>query len=422
MDGCCLEDEFSNLSGAESQSPNLTAFLNLTSNSTGVQSIEDLLLDILGPKRSPFVLAITLVYLLIFLTGLSGNLLTCTVIVKHKKMRTTTNLYLFSLAVSDLMVLLFGMPLEIYDLWQNYPFPFGEGGCYFKTFLFETVCFASILNVTALSVERYMAVIHPLKTRCLSTNTHARRVIAAVWAVSLSCAVPNTLLHGIYYLDLPEKVDESAICTVLKPLWMYNVVVQVTMVCFYFLPMTLISVLYLIMGFRLGREESQPRGTGNSQTRWKIHEDSGRRRQVTKMLSVVVVVFCLCWAPFHIERLLWSSISRWTDFLHGVYECVHILSGIMFYLSSAVNPVIYNLLSTRFRECFRELVCTQVEEGTPGRETPSFVKIQGPPGVVPRRRVKTQDSSSFIPLLSPTVAVRVDTTAAMFKEQDCTAL
>lgn len=259
--------------------------LNATGNYTIDQFTEVDLFEILGPRRSPFFLPVTSVYLVIFLTGLSGNLLTCAVIAKHKKMRNPTNFYLVSLAVSDLLVLLFGMPLEIYDLWQNYPFPFGEGGCYFKTFLFETVCFASILNVTALSVERYIAVVHPLKTRYLSTTQHAKRVITILWVVSMICAVPNSSLHGVFYL--PERIEESAICTVLKPLWIYNMVMQITTVCFYFVPMMVISVLYLVMGLHLGRERQQPRGNlgkncgsnpGGKTTM------NGRRRQVNKML------------------------------------------------------------------------------------------------------------------------------------------
>lgn len=271
--------------------PNATTRPASASTSTGLNgsepSLEDLLFEILGPKQSPFVLPITAVYLLIFLTGLSGNLLTCAVIAKHKKMRNPTNLYLMSLAASDLLVLLFGMPLEIYDLWQNYPFPFGEGGCYFKTFLFETVCFASILNVTVLSAERYMAVVYPLKTRYLSTNRHTRRVIGGVWLASMACAVPNTLLHGIFHL--PERPAESAICTVLRPLWIYNLVIQVTTVCFYFVPMVVISGLYLVMAVHLGRERRKPEGhlgkNCSSSTRSQVQVEHGRRRQITKMLG-----------------------------------------------------------------------------------------------------------------------------------------
>nr|XP_029135068.1 neuromedin-U receptor 2-like [Labrus bergylta] len=393
------------------QTHNTSFPLNATWNYTIDQLADVNLFEILGPKRSPFCLPVTTVYLLIFLVGLSGNLLTCAVIMKHKKMRTPTNLYLLSLAMSDLLVLLFGMPLEIYDLWQNYPFPFGEGGCYFKTFLFETVCFASILNVTALSVERYIAVVHPLKTRYLSTNQHAKRVISILWLVSMVCAVPNTSLHGVFYV--PEKMEESAICTVLKPLWIYNIVMQITTVCFFFAPMMVISILYLVMGIHLGRESCQPSGNLGKNCGSFTHKKSsviGRRRQVNKMLSIVVAVFGICWAPFHIERLLWSSISQWTDLMHNIYQYVHILSGVFFYLSSAVNPIIYSLLSTRFRECFRELMCSPTEDTSSVRDSPPFPKISLAPSVSSGSRCQSEGkhSNAVIPLLSPRMTLSMD--------------
>ncbi|KAM9859532.1 neuromedin-U receptor 2 [Aulostomus maculatus] len=392
---------------------NASATRNATGNSTSDLFTDINLFEILGPKRSPFSFPVTSVYILIFFTGLCGNLLTCAVIAKHKKMRNPTNLYLLSLAMSDLLVLLFGMPLEIYDLWQNYPFPFGEGGCYFKTFLFETVCFASILNVTALSVERYIAVVHPLKTRYLSTKQHAKQVIAVVWVVSMICAIPNTSLHGIFYL--PERIEESAICTVLKPLWIYNLVVHITTVCFYFVPMMVISVLYLLMGLHLGREKREcsgnPGRNSSGKTQMKISVEKGRRRQVIKMLSIVVAVFGVCWAPFHIERLLWSSISQWTDLMHSVYQYVHILSGILFYFSSAVNPIIYSLLSTRFRESFRGLVCSQTEDNSSVKDSPPFHKISLDPSISSSRaQTETKNSSAFIPLLSSNMIRTMDAT------------
>ncbi|XP_047204575.1 neuromedin-U receptor 2 [Girardinichthys multiradiatus] len=402
------------LQGSTSSVPlfNTSVPLNASENNTVEQFPEINLFEILGPKRSPFFFPVTTVYLLIFLTGLCGNLLTCAVIAKHKKMRNPTNFYLVSLSVSDLLMLMFGMPLEIYDLWENYPFPFGEGGCYFKTFLFETVCFASILNVTTLSVERYIAVVHPLKTQYLSTNQHAKRVITIVWVVSMICAIPNTSLHGIFYL--PERMEESAICAVIKPLWIYNLVMQITTVCFYFIPMMIISMLYLVMGVHLGRER---RHAGknlwkncSSSTRRRITGENGRRRQVIKMLSIVVAVFGVCWAPFHIERLLWSSVSQWTDVMHNVYQYIHILSGIFFYLSSAVNPIIYSLLSTRFRECFRELVCSHAESNSSVRDSPPFPKILLDSSISRlRTEYEIKDSTSTIPLLSPSVTLTMET-------------
>ena len=126
--------------------------------------------------------------------------------------------------------------------------------------------------------------------------------------------------------------------------------------------------------------------------------------------AIVVAVFGVCWAPFHIERLLWSSISQWTDLMHNIYQYVHILSGVLFYLSSAVNPIIYSLLSTRFRECFRELMCSQAEDNSSVRDSPPFPKILlDPTGSSSRAQAECKDSNAFIPLLSPNMTLSTDT-------------
>ncbi|XP_059197555.1 neuromedin-U receptor 1 [Centropristis striata] len=344
----------------------------------------------LGPRRSPVFLPVCLIYLVIFLVGVVGNLLTCTVIARNKVMWTPTNYYLFSLAVSDLLVLLLGMPLELYELWQNYPFLFGEAGCYFKTFIFETVCLASILNVTALSVERYIAVVHPLRAKYVVTRTHAKRVILTVWGVSVLCALPNTSLHGIDVLhscstgpawNVTVQIPDSAICTIVKPRWMYNVTIQVTTLLFFILPMLTISALYMLIGLQLKREKM--RQTLEAKTDFgqdsfcniRKQQQKARRRQVTKMLFVLVVVFGICWAPFHTDRLMWSFINEWTVNHLEIFEYVHLISGVFFYLSSAVNPILYNLMSTRFREMFKEVMCHRPHNITPRKHSLSVTRL-----------------------------------------------
>ncbi|KAM4772485.1 neuromedin-U receptor 1 [Rhinophrynus dorsalis] len=348
-------------------------------------TLEELLSKYLGPRRSSYFTPICVVYLLIFAVGAVGNTLTCIVIIKHKIMRTPTNYYLFSLAISDLLVLLLGMPLELYELWSNYPFLFGKGGCSFKTLLFETVCFASILNVTALSVERYIAVVHPLRAKYVVTRNHAKRVIITIWVMSILCSVPNTSLIGIFHLHVVGLglVPGSATCTLVRPRWIYNLIIQITTIFFFFLPMGTISVLYLLIGLQLKKEkmlqvlEAKSGGDGDSYQNVRLQQEKSRRRQVTKMLFILVVVFGICWAPFHTERLMWSFIDDWTEEMHKVFGFVHVISGVLFYLSSAVNPILYNLLSTRFREMFKEVMChgrTKKRLGS-RRSSPSVTRV-----------------------------------------------
>ncbi|XP_069720848.1 neuromedin-U receptor 1 [Phaenicophaeus curvirostris] len=318
----------------------------------------------LGPQQSSFFVPVCVIYLLIFVVGAVGNTLTCIVILRHRFMRTPTNYYLFSLAVSDLLVLLLGMPLELYDLWSNYPFPLGASGCYFKTLLFEAVCFASILNVTALSVERYIAVVHPLKAKYVVTRNHAKRVIVVIWVLSVICSIPNTSLHGLQPLYVPGRgwVPDSEICTLVKPRLTYNLIIQITTIVFFFLPMGTISILYLLIGLQLKKEKMlEALGPKSGSSRRDCHnareKKKVKRRQVTKMLFMLVVVFGICWAPFHTDRLVWSFVSTWTSPMLHMFQYVHIISGVFFYLSSAANPILYNLMSTRFRQMFKEVMC-----------------------------------------------------------------
>ncbi|XP_015250249.1 PREDICTED: neuromedin-U receptor 1-like [Cyprinodon variegatus] len=371
---------------------NMTSGMNISQ--TGMDDAclteEGYLEKYLGPRRSPVFLPVCLIYLLIFLIGVVGNVLTCTVISRNKVMWTPTNYYLFSLAISDLLVLLLGMPLELYELWQNYPFLLGKGGCYFKTFLFEMVCLASILNVTALSIERYIAVVHPLRAKYVVTRTHAKKVILTVWGISVLCAVPNTSLHGIITLQIHStgpsgninlEIPDSAICTLVKSRWMYNLTIQLTTFVFFILPMITISVLYMLIGLQLKREKMRQRLEANSGfgsdsfCNIRTQQQKARRRQVTKMLFVLVVVFGICWAPFHTDRLMWSFISDWTDSHHEIFEYVHIISGVFFYLSSAVNPILYNLMSTRFREMFKEVMCHRPHHISPRKHSLSVTRV-----------------------------------------------
>ncbi|KAM4835866.1 neuromedin-U receptor 1 [Thomomys bottae] len=337
--------------GSEARGPWDLEDLNLTD--------EALRIKYLGPQQMETRGPISAIYLLIFVVGVVGNGLTCVIVLHHKAMHTPTNFYLLSLAVSDLLVLLVGLPLELHELWHNYPFLLGPGGCYLRTLLFETVCLASVLNVTALSVERYVAVVQPLKARSVVTWARVRRVLAVIWVLAVLCSLPNTSLHGLQELYVPCRglVPHSTQCTLVHPRGLYSAVVQVTMMLFFALPMATISVLYLLVGRRLRQERLQlfqPEATARASCSRRVHQLLRGRRQVTKMLVVLVVVFGLCWAPFHAERLMWSFVSHWSECLLLSFQWVHILSGVFFYFSSAANPVLYSLMSSRFRETFWE--------------------------------------------------------------------
>lgn len=153
----------------------------------------------LGPVRDPLstVVPMTTLYALLLLTGTIGNICTCIVIAHNRYMHTATNFYLFSLAISDLLLLVLGIPQELFMLWQKYPYVFGEFFCFVRGLSSETSTNASILTITAFTVERYAAICHPLRSHTMSQLPRAIKSILVIWAVSAICAMPVAWQFGI---------------------------------------------------------------------------------------------------------------------------------------------------------------------------------------------------------------------------------
>lgn len=92
------------------------------------------------------VIPITIIYVLIFITGCIGNIATCIVIARNRSMYSATNYYLFSLAVSDFMLLISGVPMELYHIWYKNEFMFGEAFCIIRNMINEMSANATVLT------------------------------------------------------------------------------------------------------------------------------------------------------------------------------------------------------------------------------------------------------------------------------------
>lgn len=152
-------------------------------------------------KREDLSTAIplTVIFALLLVTGCIGNMCTAIVIArpKNKYMHTATNYYLFSLAMSDFLFLILGLPQEMYTLWQRYPYAFGESFCIIRGYLSEASTYASILTISAFTIERYVAICHPLWAHTMSQLPRAITSIVIIWILSAICAIPPAAELGI---------------------------------------------------------------------------------------------------------------------------------------------------------------------------------------------------------------------------------
>uniref|UniRef100_A0A3B4Z206 Growth hormone secretagogue receptor type 1 n=1 Tax=Stegastes partitus TaxID=144197 RepID=A0A3B4Z206_9TELE len=327
----------------------------------------------------PLLTAITIACTLLFLVGVVGNVMTILVVSKYRDMRTTTNLYLCSMAVSDLLIFLC-MPLDLYRMWRYRPWRFGDALCKLFQFVSESCTYSTILSITALSVERYLAICFPLRAKALVTKRRVRALILLLWTVSLLSAGPVFVMVGVdlwmnetgLYFDTGDtrecKMTHYAVESGLMGamVWLSSV--------FFFMPVFCLTVLYSLIGRRLWQRHKET----NMSSR-VAHRDKSNR-QTIKMLVVVVLAFVLCWLPFHVGRYLqFRSLDAPSPLLSLLSEYCSLVSVVLFYLSAAINPILYNTMSWKYRGAAARLFGLTDSHPARGR-TASTVKGDGSNG------------------------------------------
>nr|XP_018906643.1 PREDICTED: neuropeptides capa receptor-like [Bemisia tabaci] len=274
-------------------------------------------------------------------------------------MHTATNFYLFSLAVSDLLLLVSGLPFEMYTIWHRYEYAFSEAFCVLQGYAAETSANATVLTITAFTMERYVAICHPFLTHTVSKLSRAISFIIGIWLLALCLAVPQAIQFGIVYESRNEtnSGEYAASCTIKWVLMKHAF--EISTCLFFITPMTLITVLYILIGVKLRGSKMLKRSSVTSVSAERKNVRS--QNHVIRMLVAVVVAFFLCWAPFHAQRLLAVHLASnenetpnhaFTIF----YSILTYTSGILYYLSATINPLLYNIMSKKFRDAFKNML------------------------------------------------------------------
>ncbi|XP_076390131.1 pyrokinin-1 receptor isoform X2 [Megachile rotundata] len=363
-------------------------------------------------RRDPLyiVLPITVIYAVIFFTGLVGNVSTCVVIARNKSMHTATNYYLFSLAVSDLLLLISGLPPEMYYIWSHFPYVFGEPFCIIQSFAAETSANATVLTITAFTVERYVAICHPFISHTMSKLSRAVKFVIAIWLTALFLAVPQAIQFGVTYDHSKNgsAIMDSARCSIKWVLIAHAF--EISTILFFAVPMTIITVLYILIAIKLRRSRLLTASTvkRNHLPAGLNHCESGRakgsaQRNVIRMLIAVVVAFFICWAPFHAQRLLavyaQNTNGEPEDVVVIVYTILTYVSGVFYYLSTTVNPLLYNIMSNKFREAFKSMLSNHCGRKWSSRKSiprqPTYSSLSKYPRSTTRQADDRQNSPSI---------------------------
>lgn len=301
---------------------------------------------------------ITVFMPIIFTIGVLGNIAVIVVFFRIKGMRTVTNHYLTNLAIADLIFLL----LAVTDRWVLYvSSPIIDDYSYTsrafcKTFPYiqDASIIVSCYTVILVTVERYIAICWPHKFKQLSTRPRAIMLCTFFWMFALLYKIPDLFFidHIRQTLIWPEDYEEYAghrtLCSYcFNPLndiscqrFRRSLALDQVMLLMV-IPITMI--LYTLIVLQLQRLTNNNVRSSSSSTKMK--------KQVVRMLIVTITVYVICITPFRILNLcdiLGMKISP--DYMWAIVN----IGRIMTYTNSAINPIIYNIMSDRYRFAFRE--------------------------------------------------------------------
>ncbi|KAF8787560.1 Thyrotropin-releasing hormone receptor like protein [Argiope bruennichi] len=184
---------------------------------------------------------------IVFIVGVLGNIMVVIVVWQTRSMHTPTNCYLVSLSIADFMVLIASVPNEIlayYLLGDEWVW--GRWGCAIFIFLQYLGINASSLSITAFTVERYIAICHPMKAQFICTVQRAKKIIYGVWIFACIYCSPWLFLtktQPIYY----KGYENMETCTFALSRNLYVGYFLADLVLFYILPLILSCVLYSLI-------------------------------------------------------------------------------------------------------------------------------------------------------------------------------
>uniref|UniRef100_A0A3B3B7T5 Opioid receptor kappa 1 n=2 Tax=Oryzias melastigma TaxID=30732 RepID=A0A3B3B7T5_ORYME len=308
---------------------------------------------------SPIIPIITAVYSVVFVVGLMGNCLVMYVIIRYTKMKTATNIYIFNLALADALVTT-TMPFQSTDYLLN-TWPFGEVVCKVFISIDYYNMFTSIFTLTMMSVDRYVAVCHPVKALDFRTPIKAKLINVCIWILSSAAGIPAFVLGGT---QTNSDITECAL-QFPEPYAYWDTMMKICVFVFAFVvPVLIITVCYSLMVLRL---KSVRMLSGS-------REKDRNLRRITRLVVVVVAVFVVCWTPIHIFILVKAlvSVPETTGIMAAYFFCVA-----LGYTNSSLNPVLYAFLDENFKRCFKDFCLSarlKGEKMSGSKKTPSTMQ------------------------------------------------
>ncbi|XP_062412981.1 chemokine XC receptor 1-like [Sardina pilchardus] len=275
-------------------------------------------------------IATPIIFCLVTLLSLFGNLLVLLILIKYENLKSMTNGFIFNLALSDLMFTL-GLPFWAY--YHIYQWTLGEVTCKVVNFVFYAGFYSSVLFLTVMSLQRYRAVVYPLSDRGENRTQFAVALSFLVWALSFAAALPATLRSRV------QMHFDAYHCQYDSLEWKTAGEYQQNI--FFFIAFVIMCFCY----------------TRILQT--VLKSPSSKRIKTVKLIFVIVVVFVVGWAPYNIVIFLrsFSHLYPFNDCAVSIHlDYAFYICRLIAFSHCCLNPVFYAFVGVKFRKHLKAIV------------------------------------------------------------------
>ena len=336
-----------------------TTSYNCSSLSNGSYEANQSLNRVEAAGPSDFeIVSQAIILIVVLIVSVGGNGLVCFLVFTAKQLQIPTNYFILSLALADFLFVVMCLPLRIVNILQSYHWTLGLDTCKFWVWLDLLFCSASIANLAAISVDRYLKIASPLTYDIRMTSTRVVLTLIVLWGYSV-CLASLSLVPS----DAPGIIVQNQTCYIDNKIFL-----TVISVIGFFAPFTIMLLMYCFV-FKMAvgqakemfrRQESMYGGNQPNARRKSSRMSPGTiffEVKATKTLIILLSVFCICWSPFFVLTLLslhspgaFRGLPRWLTVLLKVLF-VHLLPN----CNSAFNPIIYTTYNHQFRKAIEKL-------------------------------------------------------------------
>ncbi|XP_025890627.1 C-C chemokine receptor type 5-like [Nothoprocta perdicaria] len=274
-------------------------------------------------------------YSLVVIFGLLGNMLVVLILVKYKRLKSMTDIYLLNLAISDLLFI-FSLPFWAYYAAREWIF--GDALCKILSGAYLLGFYSGIFFIILLTIDRYLAIVHAVFALKARTVTYGILASTVTWVVALLFSLPGVFFHK------SQKENSRYTCSPHYPSDQRNAWKQFLTLKMNILGLILPMLIMICSYAQIIKTLLQCRNE--------------KKHKAVRLIFIIMIVYFLFWAPYNITILLRDfqvSLSLNTCEISGQLEKAIQVTETISMIHCCINPVIYAFAGEKFRkylQCF----------------------------------------------------------------------